>query len=266
MTIHPSSFISSSAKLGKNVHIGPFCYVGENVELADNVTLQSHVAINCRTTVGEGTTLYPFVSINVPQDLKFSGEDSRVIIGKNNSIREYATIHSGTKADNMKTVVGDNCLLMIGCHIAHDCIVGNNVIMANNATLGGHVVVEDGAIIGGLAAIHQNVRIGKNAIVGGMSGVERDVIPYGNARCERAFLDGLNVVGLRRRGTSKEDIVLLNKFFDYLFDNTELVFEERLQNAEEQFKNNMLIQEILSFIRKGGKRSICMPKIGNNHD
>ncbi len=259
--IHPSSYIAPSAKIGSNVAIGPFCCIGDNVVIEDNVTLHSHVAINCRATIGSGSVLFSFVSINVPQDLKFSGEDSEVIIGRNNKIREHVTIHSGTQADIMKTVIGDNCLFMVGSHIAHDCIIGNNVILANNATLGGHVVVGDNVIIGGLSAVHQRVRIGNGAIIGGMSGVERDVVPYGNARCERAFLDGVNLVGLKRAGISNMQIMQLTEFFSMLFDEGNGdVFEKRLAKASEQFQDNKLVADVLHFIRSDSKRSICMPK------
>jgi len=199
--LHPSSVISSRATLGKEVRIGPFCVVGPDVVFEESVVLHSHAVVEGRTRIGAGTKIFPFASIgHRPQDLKYAGEPSELVIGANNTIREYVTMNPGTKGGGMVTRVGDGCLFMMGAHVAHDCQIGNRVIMANNATLAGHVVIEDDAIIGGLAAVHQFVRIGRRAMVGGMSGVEHDVIPFGLVMGERATLKGLNVVGLKRGG------------------------------------------------------------------
>ena len=261
MNIHPSAIVSKKAKISKNVEIGPFCYVGDCVTLQEGVKLHSHVVIDCKATIGADTEIFPFVSINLPQDLKFSGEDSEVIIGKNNKIREYTTIHSGTAGDSLKTIIGDNCLFMIGSHIAHDCVLGNNIIMANNATLAGHVVVGDAAIIGGLSAVHQEVRIGVGAMIGGMSGVERDVIPYGNVKCQRAFLDGMNIVGLRRAGIDRAIIKELASFCDTVFfTESEETVLQKVQSAASKYSDNDLIAQVKEFIEQSTERSICVPK------
>ena len=198
--VHPTAVVSSQSNIGNDVKIGPYCVIGPDVVIGDRVFLHSHVVIDGQTVIGEGTNIYPFASIGlVPQDLKYKGESSSLIIGARNQIREHVTMNPGTEGGGMKTVIGDDCLFMIGSHVAHDCIIGNHVILANNATLGGHVEVGDFAIIGGLSGIHQFVRIGAHAMVGGMSGVEQDLIPYGSAMGERAKLRGLNLIGLQRR-------------------------------------------------------------------
>ena len=207
--VHPTAVVSSQANIGNDVRIGPYCVIGPESVIGDGVFLHSHVVIDGQTVVGEGTNIYPFASIGLPpQDLKYKGEDSSLIIGARNQIREHVTMNPGTEGGGMKTIIGDDCLFMIGSHVAHDCIIGNHVILANNATLGGHVQVGDFAIIGGLSGIHQFVRIGAHAMVGGMSGVEQDLIPYGSAMGERAKLRGLNLIGLQRRDFSREDINL----------------------------------------------------------
>lgn len=261
--IHPTAIVSPSAKIGNNVSIGPLCVVGAHVELCDNVTLHSHVVVEGRTTIGQGTRIFPFASIgHIPQDLKFDGEESTLVIGKNNTIREHVTMNPGTKGDAMTTIVGDNCLFMMSSHVAHDCVVGNNVILANNATLAGHVKVGDYAIIGGLSAVHQFVRIGHHAMIGGMSGIENDVIPYGQATGERATLVGLNLIGLKRGNFDKEEIHSLRNAYRLLFSQ-EGTLQERMEDADEIFKNNEAVSEILEFIRANGSRAICQPKHGN---
>lgn len=264
--IHPNTIIEPGATLGANVKIGPFCHVGSSVTLEDNVELISHVSLSGRTIVGKGTKIYPFASIgHPPQDLKYKGEDSSVVIGENNVIREYVTIHPGTEQGHMKTTVGNNCLLMVGVHIAHDCIVGNQVIMANNATLAGHVTVGDHAIIGGLSAVHQFVRIGAHAMVGGMSGVESDVIPFGMVKGERAFLNGLNLTGLRRRGFSNETIRSLQdtykKIFDENMDQGKEPLNLRVKKAANDSVSEPETQNLIQFIMEA-QRSVCLPKAG----
>ncbi|MBA4249190.1 MAG: acyl-[acyl-carrier-protein]--UDP-N-acetylglucosamine O-acyltransferase [Candidatus Puniceispirillum sp.] len=258
--------VSPKAKIGQNVIIGPFCTVGENVTLHDDVTLKSHVCIDGITTVGEGTIIYPFASIGMPpQDLKYNGEPSTVEIGSKTTIREYVTIQPGTKDGGMKTQVGDNCLLMAGVHIAHDCIVGNNVIMANYATLGGHVHIGDHAVIGGLAAFHQFVRVGEHAMVGGMSGVERDVIPYGLVTGERSYLHGLNIVGLKRRGFSTPDLMELQKTFEFLLMDNNTPLAEKIKNFVDTNPNLSASQEILiQFLQAQSKRSFTLPKLNQD--
>lgn len=257
--IHPTAIIEEGARLGDNINIGPYCIMGPHVTLKDNVKLHAHVVVEGHTTIGEGTEIFPFASIGTaPQDLKYAGEASILEIGKNNKIREYVTINPGTAGDQMKTVIGDNCLLMIGAHVAHDCVLGNSVIMANNATLGGHVVVGDNAVIGGLSGIHQFVRIGEHAVIGGMSGVDNDVIPYGRVKGERAFLAGLNLIGLERRGFDKSQIKTLQKAFKQLFDN-EGTLEQRLQEISKTYQNDPLVLNIVKFAREKTRFPLCQP-------
>lgn len=262
-TIHPTAIVDPAASLGGGVKIGPYCIVGADVVLGDGVTLHSHVVVDGRTEIGEGTEIFPFASIGMqPQDLKYKGEPSTLIIGRNNRIREHVTMNPGTEGGGMETRVGDNGLFMVGAHVAHDCIVGNNVIMANNATLAGHVVLEDFAIIGGLSAIHQFVRIGKHAMVGGMSGVENDVIPYGSVMGDRARLSGLNIVGLKRRGFNKEDVHNLRRAYRMLFAD-EGTMGERVQDVAKLFDDNSGVMEIVEFMSGSSSRGITQPKSGH---
>ncbi|MBI5164115.1 MAG: acyl-ACP--UDP-N-acetylglucosamine O-acyltransferase [Magnetospirillum sp.] len=257
--IHPSAIVHPQAKLADSVAIGPFCVVGEHVELGEGVELLSHVVVEGRTTVGANTRIFPFASIgHRPQDLKYHGEPSTVEIGANNQIREYVTIQPGTEGGGMITRVGDNCLFMASAHVAHDCIVGDNVIMANNATLAGHVTVGDFAFCGGLSAVHQFVRIGRHAMIGGMSGVEADIIPFGMVIGNRAYLNGLNIVGLKRRGFSRDDIHTLRNAYRLMFA-PEGTLQERLADIEEQFKDNTVVMEIIGFIRSDSQRRLCVP-------
>ena len=258
--IHPTAVVDPAAKVGANVVIGPYCVVGPNVTLGDNVHLKSHVCVDGHTTIGDGTVVFPFASLGSdPQDLKYKGEKSELVIGKNNKIREHVTMNPGTSGDRMKTIVGDNCLFMVGSHVAHDCIVGSNVILANNATLAGHVEVDDFVIVGGLAAIHQFCRIGAHAIIGGMSGVEHDVIPYGLVKGERAYLAGLNYVGLERRGFNKDQIKLLMKAFKDLFDEKGTL-SERAARVANDFKDEQAVMRMIEFIGARENRSILQPK------
>lgn len=257
--IHPTAIVSPGATLGQNVQIGPYCVVGARVTLGDNVRLVSHVCVEGRTTIGENTVVYPFASLgHPPQDLKFHGEDSELIIGKNNTIREHVTMNPGTQGGGMKTVVGDNGLFMMSCHVAHDCVVGNNVIMANNATIAGHVHVGDFVLIGGLSAVHQFVRIGAHAVIGGMSGVENDVIPFGRVKGERAFLAGLNLIGLERRGFNREQVRLLQRAFNQLFGD-EGTLDQRIESVENDFSTDETIMEIVRFAREKARFPLCQP-------
>lgn len=258
--IHPSSVIETAAKIADNAEIGPFCHIGANVEIGTGVKLESHVAVSGYTTIGDNSHVWPFASLgHSPQDLKFRGEKSRLVIGKNNRIREHVTMNPGTEGGGMLTEVGDNCLFMVGSHVAHDCRVGNNVILANNATLAGHVEVGDHAVIGGLSAIHQFVKIGKHAMIGGMSGIENDIIPYGNAFGERAWLNGLNLVGLKRRGFEKDQITALRNAFKTIFSG-EGNLSERVENAKNEYKNFGPVMEIIDFITNDSSRALCQPK------
>ncbi|HEX3412301.1 MAG TPA: acyl-ACP--UDP-N-acetylglucosamine O-acyltransferase [Stellaceae bacterium] len=262
--IHPTAIVAPGAMLAETVVIGPYCTVGEDVSLGPRVTLRSHVVIDGRTTIGEGTRLFPFASIGLePQDLKYRGEKSELVIGRNNTIREYVTINPGTAGGGMATRIGDGSLFMVGAHVAHDCQIGNHVVMANNATLGGHVVVEDYAVLGGLCAVHQYARIGRHAMIGGMSGVERDVIPYGQVMGDRARLCGLNIIGMQRRGFSREDIQGLRNAYQFLFaaDGT---LSDRVNETVERFGGIGPVDEVIEFIRADSSRAICQPKGAND--
>lgn len=215
--IHPTAIVEQGAELGANVSIGPYCVVGPRVQLGDDVELVSHVCIAGTTSIGPRSRVFPFAAIgHPPQDMKYRGEETRLEIGADNVIREQATLHPGTVGGGGVTRIGDGCLLMIGAHVAHDCKVGNHVVMINHATLGGHVQVGDYAILGGLAAVHQFVRIGPYAMIGGMSGVEADVIPFGLVMGDRARLNGLNIVGLKRRSFGRVDIQALRTAYRLL--------------------------------------------------
>lgn len=258
--IHKTAVIEDGAVIGENVKIGPYCIIGPNVKLADGVELKAHVVVDGYTTIGEGTVVFPFASLGSdPQDLKFKGEKSELIIGKNNKIREHVTMNPGTEGGTMKTIVGDNCLFMMASHVAHDCIVGNNVILANNATLAGHVEVGDFAIIGGLAAVHQFVRIGPFAMIGGMSGVEYDVIPYGLVKGERAHLAGLNYIGLERRGFTKTDVQKLMKAFRQLFEG-DGTLADRVTTVANDYESEQVIMRMIDFIRAKEGRSLLQPR------
>lgn len=257
--IHPSAIVHENATLGKNLKIGPYCIIGEHVKLADNVVLKAHVVVDGHTEIGEGTIVYPFVSLgSAPQDLKYAGEASKLVIGKNNVIREYTTMNPGTADGGMLTKVGDNCLFMMSTHVAHDCQVGNRVIMANNATLAGHVHVGEFVIIGGLSAVHQFVRLGDHAIIGGMSGVENDVIPYGRVKGERAHLAGLNLIGLERRGFDKHDVRTLQRAFNQLFGD-EGTMDQRIESVSEEYSDNETAMKIIEFAKAKTKFPLCQP-------
>lgn len=258
--IHPSAIVDENAELAADVKIGPFCVVGPNAKLGSGVELKAHVVVDGHTEIGEGTVIYPFASIgSPPQDLKYAGEPSKLLIGKNNVIREYTTMNPGTKDGGMLTQVGDSCLFMMSTHVAHDCQVGNRVIMANNATLAGHVHVGDFAIIGGLAAVHQFVRIGEHAIIGGMSGVESDVIPYGRVKGERAYLNGLNLIGLERRGFDKQQIRKLQRAFNQLFGD-EGTMDQRIEAVSEDYDDDETVAKIVEFAKAKTKFPLCQPQ------
>lgn len=257
--IHPSSIVSETAQLSDDVVIGPFCTIGPNVKLGKGVRLISHVVVDGHTEIGEETVVYPFAVLGTaPQDLKFKGEQSQLIIGARNKIRENVTMNPGTEHGGMKTVVGSDCLFMVGSHVAHDCQVGNRVILANNATLAGHVHVGDFAILGGLSAVHQFVRIGAHAMIGGMSGVESDVIPYGLVKGERASLHGLNLVGMERRGYTRDDVVTARNAYKAIFHATGTL-AERIESASDEFISNSAVAEMISFLRNKSKHGVCQP-------
>ena len=240
--IDKTAIIDSKAKLDKNVQVGPYCVIGPNVEIGENTVIQSHVNISGNVKIGKENKIYPFVSINDPQDSKYNGEPTNLIIGDNNKIREYVTINPGTVGGGGKTVIGNNCLFMISSHIAHDCYVGNNVIIANNVPLGGHAIIEDNVVIGGNSAVQQFTRIGKMAMIGGMTGVLHDVIPYGLSTGNRNSLQGLNLIGLRRAKFENKDILGLSEAYKEIFATKKLT--ENLAKLNGSFKNNPLVKEV----------------------
>ena len=256
--IDKTAIINSNAKISKNVTIGPYCVIGPNVEIGEGTVVESHVNITGNTTIGKNNQIYPFASIgNDPQDLKFKGEKTLLEIGDDNKIREYVTINPGTEGGGGKTKVGNNCLFMVSSHVAHDCIVGNNVILANNVPLGGHSQVDDNAIIGGNSAVQQFTRVGKFAMIGGMCGVVRDVIPYGIAHGNRSILQGLNLIGLRRKNIPNKEILSLSEAYKIIFKNENLT--ENLSNLSNDLRKNELVSEVVNFIEKDKKRPICTP-------
>ena len=257
--IHPTVIVEPGASLAETVAIGPYCHIGGEVTLQEGVVLHAHVVVAGRTTVGTNTRIFPFASIgHEPQDLKYAGEKSQLVIGRDNIIREHVTMNPGTTGGGMATRVGDKCLFMVGAHVAHDCQVGSNVVMANNATLAGHVVVSDFAILGGLSAVHQFVRIGQYAMIGGMSGVERDVIPYGSVMGDRARLSGVNIVGMQRRGFSRDEIQALRNAYQQLFGESGTL-SERVDDIAERFGDVKPVRDIIDFIRADSSRAICQP-------
>ena len=257
--IHKSSVVNAKAKISAKIKIGPFCYVGPNVILDDDVELVSNVHIEGSTKVGKGTKIFPFASIGTqPQDLKFKNEQNSLEIGENNLIREYVTINPGTAGGGSKTKIGNNCLFMISSHIGHDCKVGNNVIIANNVPLGGHVTIEDSVVIGGNSAIQQFTRIGRLAMIGGMTGVLKDVIPFGLSIGNRNYLQGLNLIGLRRKKYDNQKIIGLSKAYKEIFASKNL--HENLSKITGEHKGNELVKEVISFIEKDKKRPICLPQ------
>ena len=255
--IDKTAIINKTAKVHSSVKVGPYSVIGPNVEIGENTEIQSHVSITGNTKIGKGNKIYPFVSINDPQDLKYNGEITSLVIGDNNKIREYVTINPGTLGGGGKTVIGNNCLFMISSHIAHDCQVGNNVIIANNVPLGGHAIIEDNVVIGGNSAVQQFTRIGKMAMIGGMTGVLHDVIPYGLSIGNRNSLQGLNLIGLRRAKFENKDILGLSEAYKLIFGSKNI--NENISKLNGQFQDNPLVKEVIEFITKDKKRSICTP-------
>ncbi len=257
-TIHPSAVIEDGAVIGTGSVVGPFCVVGAEVVLGENVNLKSHVIVTGDTQIGPGSTVFPFAVIGeVPQDLKFSGEKTRLRIGARNRIREHVTINTGTAGGGGETRIGDDCLLMAGCHVAHDARIGNRVIIVNSSAIAGHCVIEDDVIIGGLCGIHQWVRIGRGAIIGALTMVANDVIPHGLVQGPRGVLDGLNLVGLKRRGVDRSDITALRAAFQMLRDG-EGTFHDRAQRLKAEV-DSAYVQEMVDFILGESDRSFLTP-------
>ena len=256
--IHKTALVDSKAKLHSNVKVGPYSVIGANVEIDVNTEVQSHVSIMGNTKIGKNNKIYPFASIgNDPQDLKFIGEETKLEIGNNNKIREYVTINPGTNGGGGITKIGNNCLFMVSAHIAHDCTVGDNVILANSVPLGGHAHIEDNVIIGGNSAVQQFTRVGRSAMIGGMCGVVRDIIPYGIVHGNRSILQGLNLIGLRRKNISNQDIKILSDAYKEIFKNENLT--KNLNNLSKELRQHELVSEVVGFIEKDKKRPICTP-------
>ena len=256
--IHKTAIIDSNAKISSNAKIGPYTIIGPDVEIDDDVVIQSHVNISGHTIIGKNNKIYPMASIgSVPQDLKYKSEKTTLLIGTNNTIREHVTINTGTIQGGGVTKIGNNNLIMIGAHIAHDCIIGNNIVMANNSAVAGHAKIEDFVIIGAKCGIQQFTRIGKMAMIGGMTGVSRDVIPYGLSTGNRNFLNGINVIGLRRDKVQNKEIIGLTEAYKEIFKSKNL--NENLSKLNGKFKDNILVKEVLEFINKDKKRPICTP-------
>ncbi len=258
--IHPSAVIEDGAVLGMGVEIGPFCHIGPDVTLADNVKFHSHVVVAGHTEIGAGGKIFPFASIgHEPQDLKYQGEKSELIIGDNCIIREGVTMNPGTAGDKCITRIGNNCVFLANAHVAHDCVVGNNVIFSNAVMIAGHCVVGDNVIFGGGAGVHQFCRIGRNALIGGMAGVENDVIPYGMALGNRAYLGGLNLVGMKRAGIERQSIHNARNLFKQLFFGEKPV-REAVVDIDAALAGDEVCSKIVEFISEGGDRALCTPK------
>ena len=258
--IHKTAIIDPKAKIHKNVSIGAYSLIGSNVEIFENTTIQSHVNISGNTTIGKGNKIYPFASIgNDPQDLKYKGEETKLIIGDNNSIREYVSINPGTVGGGGETIIGNKCLFMVSSHVAHDCKIENEVIIANNVAIAGHATIGDNVIIGGNSAVQQFTRIGKMAMIGGMTGVLKDVIPYGLSLGNRNILQGINLIGLRRKDIANKDILSLQEAYKEIFKSENLT--QNLNKINGIYKDNILVNDVIEFINKDKKRPICTPFI-----
>lgn len=262
--IHPTAIVEDGARIGEGARIGPYSMVGPNVEIGEGCHLISHVVVAGHTTIGPRTRIFPFASIgHEPQDLKFKGEASTLTVGADCIVREGVTMNPGTAGGGLTTVIGDRCAFLANSHVGHDCRVGNNVIFSNNVMLAGHCTVGDFAILGGGAAAIQFARVGAHAFLGGMSGLENDLIPYGMALGNRAYLSGLNIVGLQRRGFPRDEIHSLRRAYRLLFAD-EGTLAERVADVAAEFAGHAAVEEIVAFIREGGRRSLCTPRDGHD--
>jgi UDP-N-acetylglucosamine acyltransferase len=260
MAIDPTARVADGARVGNGVEIGPYCVIGPNVELGDGVRLVAHVHITGVTTIGEATVVYPFASLGTPpQSVHYRGGATRLIVGAHCELRESVTMNAGTEDGGGVTRVGERGLFMVGCHVGHDCQIGDRVTFANNVVLGGHVSIGDNVFVGGLTAVHQFNRIGEGAMIGGMTRVRADVIPFAFAYLEN--LVGLNVIGLRRRGVTGAGLRRLREAYRKLFFD-EGVFAERIEAVANEFANDPLVGKIIVFIRGGGKRALMHPSAG----
>jgi UDP-N-acetylglucosamine acyltransferase len=257
--IHPSAFVEEGASIGEDAYIGPFAYIGPEVTLGARITVKSHAVITGWSEIGDDSTIWPFATVGeVPQDLKFKGERTRLIVGRRCRIREGATLNTGTEGGGGITRVGDDCLIMTGAHVGHDAQIGNRVILVNNVAIAGHVVLGDDVIVGGLSGIHQFVRVGQGAIIGAVTMVTNDVIPYGLVQAPRGELDGLNLVGLKRRGIDRAEISALRAAYQVLADEDGSFHDRAAKLAEET--DSPLVREITDFILGKSDRSFLTPK------
>jgi len=258
-SVHPTAIVEDGAQLADGVKVGPFCHVGPEVVLGAGVELVSHAVIAGRTSVGDETRIYPFASVgHQPQDLKYQGEESRLVIGRRCQIRENVTINPGTAGGTMETRIGDDCLLMNSAHVAHDCEVGNHVVIAAYVAIAGHCKIGDHVAFGGMCGVHQFVRVGAHAFVGAHSMLDADVIPYGMAVGNRARLAGLNLVGLKRRKFDREGIHTLRAAYRMIF-SSEGTLQERVEDAATLFRDEPLVQDVVRFITAANDRPICLP-------
>ncbi len=257
--IHKTAIISEEAKIENNVEIGPYSIIGPNVKIENNTKIHSHVNIIGNTSIGSGNEIFPFVSIGTPpQDLKYKGEKNSIVIGNNNKFREYVNINPGTEQGGGITKIGNDNLLMVYCHVAHDCNLSNNIVLANNVQVGGHVYINDNAIVGGSCAIHQFSRIGESAMIGGMTGVLSDVIPFGLSLGNRNNLVGLNLIGLRRAKISNENIKIMQQAYDKIFKSEN--FRSNIDSLNSEIKKNEFVSKIINFINSDKKRPISLPE------
>lgn len=258
--VHPTAIVAKGAELAEGVSVGPFCVIGENARIGRNTRLKSHVVVDGSTELGEENEVWPFAVLGgPPQHTAYKGEDTRLVIGDRNVIREHATMNLGTVNGGGVTRVGSNGFYMIESHVGHDCVVGDNVILIKQATLGGHCLIEDFVIVGGLAAVHQFCRVGRYAFIGGLAAVVKDVIPYGSVWGNHAHLEGLNLVGLKRRGFDREAINTLRAAYRLLFAD-EGTFQERLEDTADTFGESPEVMEIIDFIRADASRPLCLPE------
>lgn len=262
MAIHSSAIVEDGATIGEGSEIGPFCHIGAQVRLGAGARLRSHVVIAGNTTIGAGADIFPFASLgHAPQHLKYRGEDTRLVIGDNCLVRESVTMNPGTIQGRSETTIGDNCAFFTAAHVAHDCVIGSNVTLINNVMLAGHCVVGDFATIAGGSGIHQFTRVGHHAYVGGLAAVEGDVIPFGMVLGNRAYLSGLNVIGMKRAGFNREAVRNVRRAYRMLFSD-DLTFRENMDEVEGEYPADPLVQDLLGFIRAGGDRAICFPRHG----
>lgn len=260
-SIHPTAVISDDVKLGDNVDIGPFCVLEGNITIGDNAILKSHVSLAGNTTIGSGLKVYPFASIgNDPQDLKFKGEDTRLVIGDNCIIREGVTINPGTTTGSVETRIGNNCVLLANSHVAHDCVVGDNVILSNGVLIAGHVSVGNHVIMGGGSAVHQFTRIGDHAFVGGLAGIENDIIPFGISLGNRAYLGGINLIGMKRHGIARDSIHAVRQAYKDLFVEQDETLQVRLDSLSPELLEDPQVARIVTFIQAASDRSLCVPR------